>query len=111
MVRPWWAVRCGAHRRTARGAQLRLEHRTLEVSDSKKMEISTIASNHHIELNPSDAGIYDRVVVQVRRLRLRALLTAAHSRRQAFIKEGAQAQSLEAAGGRSFKGARVRVSA
>ena len=28
------------------------------------MEITTVASNYHIELNPSDVGIYDYVVVQ-----------------------------------------------
>ena len=30
----------------------------------KKIEIITIASNYHIEVNPSDVGIYDRVVIQ-----------------------------------------------
>ena len=28
------------------------------------MEIVTIASNYHIEVNPSDVGIHDRVVIQ-----------------------------------------------
>ena len=28
------------------------------------MEITTVASNYHIEVNPSDVGIYDYVVVQ-----------------------------------------------
>ena len=31
---------------------------------NKKIEIITIASNYHIEVNPSDVGIYDRVVIQ-----------------------------------------------
>ena len=31
-----------------------------------QIEITTIASNYHIEVNPSDCGIYDRVVIQVK---------------------------------------------
>lgn len=30
---------------------------------NRKIEITTVGSNFHIEINPSDAGIYDRVVV------------------------------------------------
>ncbi|GIY87829.1 replication factor C subunit 3 [Caerostris extrusa] len=30
----------------------------------QKVEIITIARNYHIEVNPSDVGIYDRVVIQ-----------------------------------------------
>merc|ERR1712038_2164346 len=36
--------------------RLRIEH--------QKFEIITVASNYHIEVNPSDVGIYDRVVIQ-----------------------------------------------
>ena len=45
----------------------RLEHRTFQTPSKKAIEITTIASNYHIEINGSDAGIYDRFVVQVRR--------------------------------------------
>jgi len=30
----------------------------------KSLELITISSNYHIEMNPSDAGFYDRVIVQ-----------------------------------------------
>ena len=43
--------------------QIKTEHRSFKVN-SKTIEITTLGSNYHIEMNPSDAGIYDRVVVQ-----------------------------------------------
>lgn len=46
----------------------------------------TIASNYHIEVNASDAGIYDRIVIQE------------------MIKNIAQAQQLDITGQRDFKG-------
>ncbi|KAG8346755.1 putative DNA polymerase III delta subunit [Trypanosoma vivax] len=42
---------------------LRLEHKSVQVSDSKVVDIATLSSPHHIDINPSDAGNYDRVVV------------------------------------------------
>jgi len=44
--------------------RLRIEHHTFLTPSKKKIEVSTIASNYHIMVNPSDAGIYDRIVVQ-----------------------------------------------
>jgi len=44
----------------------RLEHRTFKTPSNKTIELTTIASNYHIEMNAADAGIYDRLVVQVR---------------------------------------------
>merc|ERR1712055_1236605 len=44
--------------------KLRIEHQNFETPSKKKLEIVTIASNYHIEVNPSDVGIYDRVVIQ-----------------------------------------------
>lgn len=44
--------------------KLKIEQQTFTTPSKKKVEISTIASNYHIEVNPSDAGIYDRVVIQ-----------------------------------------------
>lgn len=34
-----------------------------QTPSKKKLEILTINSNYHTEVNPSDAGIYDRIVV------------------------------------------------
>lgn len=42
---------------------VRLEHRSVQVTDSKVVDIATLSSPHHIDINPSDAGNYDRVVV------------------------------------------------
>ena len=43
---------------------VRMEHKTVSVSDSRSVEISTVSSRHHIDLNPSDVGAtYDRVIV------------------------------------------------
>ncbi len=65
--------------------RLRMERQTYETPSRRKVEVSTLASNYHIEVNPSDAGIYDRVVVQE------------------LIKTVAGAQQLNAEGQREFK--------
>ena len=44
--------------------RLRIEHQNYETPSKKKLDIVTIASNYHIEVNPSDAGFHDRVVIQ-----------------------------------------------
>jgi replication factor C subunit 3/5 len=44
--------------------RVRLEHRTFKTPSNKSVEITTVASNYHIEICPGDAGIYDRIVVQ-----------------------------------------------
>ena len=56
-------------------------------ASGKKLEINVISSNYHIELNPSDVGMYDRVVVQE------------------IIKDIAQTQQVDSGqSARSFKG-------
>ena len=84
--------------------RLRIEQQTFETPSKKKIDINTIASNYHIEVNnavqrlarmslhnlslqvnPSDAGIYDRIVIQ------------------GVIKTLASAQQLNAEGQREFK--------
>jgi len=44
--------------------KLRIEHQNFTTASNKKLEISTVASNYHIEVNPSDVGIQDRIVIQ-----------------------------------------------
>ncbi|XP_007956799.1 replication factor C subunit 3 [Orycteropus afer afer] len=65
--------------------KLRIEHQTITTPSKKKIEISTIASNYHLEVNPSDAGSSDRVVIQE------------------MLKTVAQSQQLETNSQRDFK--------
>jgi len=65
--------------------KLKLDQQTYQTPSKKKIEITTISSNYHIEVNPSDAGIYDRVVIQE------------------LIKTAAQMNQLDAASQKSFK--------
>ncbi|XP_032878784.1 replication factor C subunit 3 isoform X2 [Amblyraja radiata] len=65
--------------------KLRIEHQTITTPSKKKLEISTIASNYHLEVNASDAGNSDRVVIQE------------------LIKTVAQSQQLETSTQRDFK--------
>lgn len=44
--------------------KLRIEHNHFTTPSNKKLEIVSISSNYHIEVNPSDVGIQDRVVIQ-----------------------------------------------
>ncbi|KAJ8027897.1 Replication factor C subunit 3 [Holothuria leucospilota] len=65
--------------------RLRIEHQTFTTPSNRKVEISIVASNFHIEVNPSDAGIYDRIVIQE------------------LIKTTAQTQQLESGTMKDFK--------
>ncbi|KAJ2161075.1 Replication factor C (RF-C) subunit [Coemansia sp. RSA 552] len=64
--------------------KLKVSVRTFETPSRRKVEVNLISSNYHIEINPSDAGIYDRVIIQD------------------LIKEIAQTQQV-ASGTRRFK--------
>ncbi|KAL5111087.1 Replication factor C subunit 3 [Taenia crassiceps] len=44
--------------------KLRIEHHTFTAPSKKKINLSTVSSNYHLEVNPSDVGIYDRIVIQ-----------------------------------------------
>ena len=54
--------------------------RTIEI------DLTTISSNYHVEMNPSDGGFQDRYVVQE------------------IIKEMAKSRPLDVAGNKTFKG-------
>jgi len=41
-----------------------VKFKQIQVTTAKTIELTTLSSSHHIELNPSEAGLYDRVVVQ-----------------------------------------------
>lgn len=66
--------------------RLRMETMNFETPSKKKLEITTINSNYHIEVNPSDVGIYDRVVVMD------------------LVKTTAQTHQIDSTGQREFKG-------
>lgn len=57
----------------------------MQTPSKKRLDITTVSSNYHIEVNPSDVGIYDRIVVQE------------------LIKTAAQTQQFDSSGQRSFK--------
>lgn len=65
--------------------RLKMEMMSFTTPSNKKLEIMTVSSNYHIELNPSDVGIYDRVVIMD------------------IIKNVAQSQQLNANAQREFK--------
>jgi len=44
--------------------RLKMSHQTFTAPSKKRVDIVTIGSIYHVEVNPSDAGFYDRVVIQ-----------------------------------------------
>lgn len=66
--------------------RLRMEQMTFQTPSNKKVELMTISSNYHIEVNPNDVGIYDKVVVME------------------LVKAAAQTQQLGSSSQRDFKG-------
>ena len=44
--------------------KVKLEHRGFKTPTGRAVALTTIASHFHVEINPGDAGIYDRYVVQ-----------------------------------------------
>ena len=43
---------------------IKIDRRNFKTRSNKPIELRTLQSNHHIEINPSDVGIYDEIVVQ-----------------------------------------------
>ncbi|KAJ3376034.1 Subunit of heteropentameric Replication factor C (RF-C) [Allomyces arbusculus] len=64
--------------------KIKIEQRTITAS-TRKIEVNLIVSNYHIEINPVEAGIHDRLIVQE------------------LIKELAQTQNIDAAAAKRFK--------
>ncbi|OMJ17484.1 Replication factor C subunit 3 [Smittium culicis] len=64
---------------------IRMDTRTFQTTSSRSVEVNILSSNYHIEINPSDAGIYDRVIVQE------------------LIKEIAQTQQVNSSSLKKFK--------
>lgn len=44
--------------------KIHIQNESFETPSKRKIEIKTINSNYHIEVNPSEVGIYDKVVIQ-----------------------------------------------
>ncbi|KAL6040381.1 Subunit of heteropentameric Replication factor C (RF-C) [Balamuthia mandrillaris] len=44
--------------------KLRVEHRNFKLPSSSTIDLTTVSSVYHIEMNPSDAGYHDRLVIQ-----------------------------------------------
>lgn len=44
-------------------SKLKTSQMTFTTPSNKKIDIVTLSSSYHIEVNPSDVGIYDRVVI------------------------------------------------
>lgn len=65
--------------------KLRIEQHSFTTPSKKKLDISTLSSNYHIEVNPSDVGNNDRVVIQE------------------LIKTVAQVNQLESSAQKDFK--------
>ncbi|KAJ1561476.1 Subunit of heteropentameric Replication factor C (RF-C) [Nowakowskiella sp. JEL0078] len=65
--------------------KLKVSIKQFQTPGGKKLDIHLVSSNYHVELTPSDVGIYDRVVIQE------------------LIKEMAQTQQVDSNSKRQFK--------
>ncbi|KAI9341925.1 P-loop containing nucleoside triphosphate hydrolase protein [Obelidium mucronatum] len=65
--------------------KLKIDMRTFLTPSNKKIEINIVSSNYHMEITPSDVGMYDRLVIQE------------------LIKEVAQTQQVDSSAKRAFK--------
>ena len=45
--------------------KLRIKKHEFTTPSNKKIDIATLASNYHIEVTPSDVGVYDRYVTML----------------------------------------------
>lgn len=73
-----------------RRRQLRIDQRVFLTPSRRKLDVNVVQSNYHIELTPSDVGMYDRTVVTE------------------VIKEIAQTQQVDLAAKKRFKSGFMR---
>ncbi|XP_054158704.1 replication factor C subunit 3-like [Oppia nitens] len=69
--------------------RLKLEHKQFETSYGRKFDQTVMSSNYHLEVNPSDAQFFDRLVVQqlIKELATSASLTDKHKFKVVVITE------------------------
>ncbi|KAG0337084.1 Replication factor C (RF-C) subunit [Podila humilis] len=65
--------------------KIKIDQRIFETPSKRKLELNIVSSNYHLEVNPSDVGIYDRVVIQD------------------LLKEVAQTQQVDVSAQKRFK--------
>ncbi|KAF9337736.1 Replication factor C (RF-C) subunit [Podila minutissima] len=65
--------------------KIKIDQRIFETPSKRKLELNIVSSNYHLEVNPSDVGNYDRVVIQD------------------LLKEVAQTQQVDASAQKRFK--------
>lgn len=78
--------RYAANRSRLLTPQLRIDQRVFVTPSNRKLDVNVVQSNYHIELTPSDVGMYDRVVIQD------------------ILKEIAQTQQVDLNAKQKFKG-------
>lgn len=44
--------------------KLKIDQKSMDTASGKKIDISLISSLYHVEVNPSDVGYYDRIIIQ-----------------------------------------------
>lgn len=69
--------------------RLRLDNKQFTTSYGRKFEQTVISSNYHIEVNPSDSNVFDRLVVQqlIKELATSSSLSEKHSFKVVVITE------------------------
>ncbi|KAG0255510.1 Replication factor C (RF-C) subunit [Mortierella polycephala] len=65
--------------------KIKIDQRIFETPSKRKLELNIVSSNYHLEVNPSDVGNYDRVVIQD------------------LLKEVAQTQQVDVSAQKRFK--------
>lgn len=78
---------------------LHLEHKSISVSDSKVVDMPLLTSPHHLDINPSDAGYYDRVIItqMIKEIAQTAPLLQQQMDRKGLFKEGSSSTGARGA--------------